>query len=106
MRLCHLLAATSMLSASLAARAVPITYDISFTASGRIVQASGSYTLTLDPTLEYPDTTTGLTVDSFSETFPVDSAVGFDYIPAGNGCCQLAGLTGAFPLPTPTITIL
>ncbi len=70
------LLAFALLSAS--AKASPITYSISFTASGS-VPASGSYTLTFDPTVVYTDQTSGLVVNSFSDTFAVPSQVGFTY---------------------------
>jgi hypothetical protein len=56
------------------AYASPATYLITFTtydpSSPSQVFASGSYTITFDPTLDYENATAGLTVNSFNEFNP------------------------------------
>jgi hypothetical protein len=82
----------ALATSTLAAHADQITDVISFTASGGF-NASGTYTLTFDPSLTYANTTTGLTVDSLvyptGFTPPAASATGFNY---GNGVLVIGGL--------------
>jgi hypothetical protein len=65
------------------AHASTITETFDFTATGAVT-ASGSFTVTFDPTLTYTDETTGFTVNSFSDS-ELSSSVpaGFDYINTG-----------------------
>jgi hypothetical protein len=71
-----------------AAHASTITEIISFTATGDIA-ASGSYTLTFDPTASYFDVAAGLTTNSLSLTFGTAVPVGFDYIPTSDNSGEL-----------------
>jgi hypothetical protein len=78
----------ALLSASSIAHASTITDTISFTATGQVA-ASGSYTLTFDPTLTYSNQTAGLTVNSFNDTFSASIPTGFTY---QNGALSIGGL--------------
>ena len=62
------------------AHASTVTETFDFTATGAIT-ASGSFTVTFDPTLNYTDDSTDLTVNSFSDSqLSVSVPTGFDYI--------------------------
>jgi hypothetical protein len=62
------------------AHASTVTETFDFTATGPIT-ASGSFTVTFDPTLNYTDDSTDLTVNSFSDSqLSVSVPAGFDYI--------------------------
>ena len=66
------------------AHASTITETFDFTATGEVT-ASGSFTITFDPTLNYTDDATSLTVNSFSDSqlsSPVPT--GFNYTATGN----------------------
>ncbi len=74
------------------AKASTMTYNISFMATGD-ANVSGSYTLTFDPTLNYVNTTAGLTVNSFVDGFTGPAVTAFDYSPNASGMLLIGGLT-------------
>lgn len=85
---------------ALPAFADTFTENIIVTATdGTNVLASGSYTLTFDPTLDYTDSSTGLIVNSFTGG-PVTGPVGFTYDSADD-LLSIGGLldtaNGIFP---------
>ena len=79
------------------AHASVITENISFTATGAVT-ASGTYTITFDPTQMYPGDSTDITVDSFSDsTISMPVPVEFGYNP-GNDVLVIAGTLNGFGL--------
>jgi PEP-CTERM motif len=65
------------------AHASLITETFDFTATGAVT-ASGSFTVAFDPTLNYTDDSTDLTVNSFTDSqLSVSVPAGFDYIATG-----------------------
>ena len=65
------------------AHASSITETFDFTATGAVA-ASGSFTVTFDPTLNYTNDSTDLTVNSFTDSqLSVSVPAGFDYIDSG-----------------------
>ena len=98
--------ALAFLSATIVpAHADTATYLITFNATqSGLSPASGSFTLTFDPSLEYHDETTGLTVNSLtfdSSTNPSSMAqAAFDYIPSG-GILAIGGLVSGVALVNP-----
>lgn len=91
------LATLAFLSAtlfSLPASATTITENITVTATDGVnVFASGSYTLTFDPTMDYTDSGTGLIVNSFTGG-QVTGPVGFTYDSADD-LLSIGGLLNA-----------
>jgi hypothetical protein len=77
-RIFRALALLSAVAIPACAHAATVTNLISFTATGQI-DASGSYTLTFDPTMNYTDQTAGITVNAFSDGLTPPSPIGFDY---------------------------
>jgi hypothetical protein len=86
-RILSAIAVISALVLPACAHASPATYLITFTANDYSSPpqpfASGSYTITFDPTLDYENETAGLTVNSFNEfnpyfTPPTSSVFTFD----------------------------
>lgn len=86
-RIVSAIAVISALVLPVCAHASPATYLITFTAndysSPPQTFASGSYTITFDPTLNYENETAGLTVNSFNEfnsyfTPPTSSVFSFN----------------------------
>src|ERR1700679_2824846 len=66
------------------AHASSLTEPFEFTGTGALA-ASGSFTVTFDPTLTYTDDSTDLTVNSFSDSQLLSTSVpaGFDYLSTG-----------------------
>jgi hypothetical protein len=71
------------------AHASTITETFNFTATGEVT-ASGSFTITFDPTLNYTDDSTALTVNSFSDSqLSTSVPAGFNYFATGNHAGEL-----------------
>ena len=99
-----------MLASGLPATAATITNVVTFDATNlfRIAgtgtpasEVTGSFSITLDPTLSYLNKTTGITLNSLQldgVDFAIDSPVSFDYN-ANNHTLIVGGLTGGALFP-------
>jgi hypothetical protein len=83
------LVAAIFAGAAMNAHASTITETFDFTATGEVT-ASGSFTITFDPTLNYPNDSTALTVNSFSDSqLSSPGPTGFIYFATGNHAGEL-----------------
>jgi hypothetical protein len=75
--------AVVLAGSTMIARASTVTETFDFTATGAVT-ASGSFTVTFDPTLSYTDDSTDLTVNSFSDSeISASVPAGFNYVDSG-----------------------
>lgn len=83
------IAAAIFAVATMTAHASTITEAFDFTATGAVT-ASGSFTLTFDPTLNYMNDSTGFVVNSFSDSqLSTPVLAGFNYFATGNHAGEL-----------------
>jgi PEP-CTERM motif len=89
LRLRLAIAATIFAGTTMTAHASTITETFNFTATGAVT-ASGSFTLTFDPTLNYMNDSTGFVVNSFSDSqLSTPVPAGFNYFATGNHAGEL-----------------
>src|SRR4051812_4175783 len=95
LRNCGIAAAAFLIVPSLAAKASPITYNVSFTANGfgggaPASTVSGAFSITLDPSLTYTSATP-LSVTTAPSNITVGSPIAFVYGVFGSNVLSIGG---------------